>query len=197
VNKPFVATLVVTLSIWLSGCAGRGSYVVLLPNPDGSVGEILVSATAGRQLLTQAQSGVLLDASAPPFQVSPEQLKRDFGTAISALPPLPEHFFLYFLPGNSQLTPASGTLLTQILQRIKAQAHIDLSVIGHTDTSGNAAINDKLALDRANSIAEQLRQAGVPSATITVESHGKRNLLVQTPDQTAESRNRRVEITLR
>jgi outer membrane protein OmpA-like peptidoglycan-associated protein len=30
-----------------------------------------------------------------------------------------------------------------------------------------------------------------------VESHGKRNLLVPTPDNTEEVRNRRVEVTIR
>jgi len=32
---------------------------------------------------------------------------------------------------------------------------------------------------------------------VVVESHGKRNLLVPTPDETPEPRNRRVEITIR
>jgi outer membrane protein OmpA-like peptidoglycan-associated protein len=35
------------------------------------------------------------------------------------------------------------------------------------------------------------------SLTIEVTSHGERNPLVQTPDNTAEPKNRRVEVTVR
>jgi outer membrane protein OmpA-like peptidoglycan-associated protein len=54
-----------------------------------------------------------------------------------------------------------------------------------------------LALERATTMAEQLKQLGLQDAVLTVESHGERNLLVKTPDDTTEPRNRRVEITLR
>ena len=72
-----------------------------------------------------------------------------------------------------------------------------MSVIGHTDTVGKAEANETLALTRAGTIAEQLRQLGLQNMVITVESHGERNLLIPTPDDTPEPRNRRVEITLR
>ena len=42
-----------------------------------------------------------------------------------------------------------------------------------------------------------LRQQGLNLAALVVESHGERNLLVPTPDNVDEPRNRRVEITLR
>jgi adhesin transport system outer membrane protein len=70
-------------------------------------------------------------------------------------------------------------------------------VVGHSDTQGAAQANEALALQRAGAIAEQLRQLGLQGTTIVVESHGERNLLVATPDDTPEPRNRRVEITLR
>jgi outer membrane protein OmpA-like peptidoglycan-associated protein len=38
---------------------------------------------------------------------------------------------------------------------------------------------------------------GLADAVMAIESHGERNLLVPTPDDTAEPGNRRVEITLR
>ncbi|MDB5885982.1 MAG: Type secretion outer membrane protein TolC [Polaromonas sp.] len=196
-NGSLAATVLFALTLLTAGCAGPRSYVVLLPSPDGSIGKVLVSTQANQQLLTEARTGALLDASAPAFPVSLKQLTRDFGAAMSALPALPEQYYLYFLSGSSQLTSASSILLVQILQRINGQATLDMSVIGHTDTLGNVEVNDRLALDRANQIADQLRQAGVPSAFITVASHGKRNLLIETPDQTTESRNRRVEITIR
>jgi adhesin transport system outer membrane protein len=110
---------------------------------------------------------------------------------------LPEQFLLYFEPGGTELTPQSKALLPTILARANARSSVDLSVIGHTDTQGRAEANESLGRVRATAIAEQLIKLGLKAGSIAVESHGERNLLVATPDETAEPRNRRVEITLR
>jgi outer membrane protein OmpA-like peptidoglycan-associated protein len=39
--------------------------------------------------------------------------------------------------------------------------------------------------------------AGLDASTIDVTSHGDADLLIQTPDETLEPRNRRVEIAVR
>ena len=199
--KPTLSVLALTLATLLVGCAGApkgpGSYVVLLPSPDGSVGRVLVQSPRGEQMLTQARQGTSLDGSTPPFAVTPEQLQRDFGAAMAAQPALPEQFLLYFEKGGAELTAESKALLPLILEHALARTALDISVIGHSDTQGKAEANEALALTRAGTIAEQLRQLGLQAATLAVESHGERNLLVPTPDETAEPRNRRVEITLR
>ena len=176
---------------------GPGSYVVLLPSPDGSVGQVVVKGPRGAQVLKEAQTGTALDGGVAPFAVSAEQLQRDFGAALAARPPMPEQFLLYFLAGGSELTPESQALLPRVLERARARVAVDMSVIGHSDTQGKAEANEALALKRAGAIAQQLRQLGLQDAVLSVESHGERNLLVPTPDETAEPRNRRVEITLR
>ena len=196
VSRLLFAGAMVVLSALMAGCAGPRSYAVLLPNADGSVGRVTVQGAGGAQVLTQAMTGARLDGSTPPFEVSKEQLARDFGAAMGARPALPEQFLLYFEQG-SVLTAESQTLLVQVLTRVRARATVDMSVIGHTDTQGAANANEALALERANAVAEQLRQLGLQNATLAVESHGERNLLVKTPDEVAEPRNRRVEITLR
>ena len=173
------------------------SYVVLLPSPDGSVGRIVVQNQRGEQVLTQAQQGGLLDGSAPPFEVKKEQLERDFGAALAARPPLPEQFLLYFESGSTTLTAASKATLPRIMERVRARTTLDMSVTGHTDTMGKAIANEALGLQRASIIAQQIRQIGPKDIVLAVESDGERNLLVATPDETDESRNRRVEITLR
>lgn len=189
--------MLISLLGLLGACASPKSYVVLLPSPDGSLGKVVVQSARGEQVLSKLREGVALDGSTPPFEVSPEQLQRDFGAAMAARPMLPEQFLLYFEPGGIELTPQSKALLPTILAHSNARNSVDLSVIGHTDTQGGAEANEALGRVRASAIAEQLVQMGLKASAISVESHGKRNLLVATPDETAEPRNRRVEITLR
>ena len=104
---------------------------------------------------------------------------------------------LYFETGGAQLTAASQALIPQVVNVVKARTAPDVSIIGHTDTEGDAELNDKLGLTRAQAIAKLLTEAGLVTDSVSVESHGKRNLLVPTPDNTAEPRNRRVEVTIR
>jgi len=181
----------------LAACAGPQSYVALVPSPDGSLGKVVVKGQQGEQLLTRAQQGALLDGSKPPFDVSSEQLQRDFGAAMRARPAMPEQFLLYFETGGSELTAESKALLQSIVQSALARTAVDMSVIGHSDTQGAADANEALALQRATAVAEQLRGLGLAATTMAIESHGERNLLISTPDETPEPRNRRVEITLR
>lgn len=197
-------TLATLLTALLGACAAPPppppppqSYVALLPSPDGSVGNVVVQGQRGEQVLGAAQQGALLDGSQPPFVVSAERLQRDFGAAMQARPPLPEQFLLNFETGGSELTADSKALLVRIVARAQARLSLDMSVIGHTDTQGAAHANEALALKRAMAIAEQLRAMGLRDAVMAVESHGERNPLVPTPDETPEPRNRRVEVTLR
>ncbi len=196
--KPFLARAMgLAWIVLLTACAGPQSYVALLPSLDGSVGQVVVHGQRGEQNLVTARQGALLDGSKPPFEVSNEQIERDFGAAMRARPVPAEQFMLYFETGGAELTAESKTLLARIVERAQARASVDVSVIGHSDTQGSAQTNETLALQRATAIADQLRAMGLPDTLMEVESHGKRNLLVPTPDETPEPRNRRVEVTLR
>lgn len=204
VAAPALALSVALLGV-LAGCSTPPpkppprpfDYVVLLPNVDGTVGKVLVKGNKGEQILDVAQNGASLNGDTAAFAVSTEQLQKVFGPAMAARPVLPEQFYLYFESGGANLTPASLALIPTILERAQARASADVSVIGHTDTAGKADANASLAYRRANSIATLLRERGLQPATLTIESHGESNLLVPTPDETAEPRNRRVEITIR
>jgi outer membrane protein OmpA-like peptidoglycan-associated protein len=196
--RPFYKSAATLLGLaMLAGCVGPRSYVVLLPSPDGSVGQVVVQGKRGEQVLTLASQGAALDGGAPPFEVTPDKLQKDFGAAMTARPPLPEQFLLYFESGGSELTEQSKALLPRIVERSKERLSVDMSVIGHSDTQGAAEANESLSRQRADAIAQQLRDLGLTDIAIAVESHGERNLLVTTPDETSEPRNRRVEVTLR
>ena len=73
----------------------------------------------------------------------------------------------------------------------------DVTVVGHTDTTGDRAANFQLGLDRAMRVRRLLVEAGLDASLIEVISHGETDLLVPTPDETSEPRNRRVEIAVR
>lgn len=174
-----------------------GSYVVLLPDLNNVVGKVTVEGKGGKQILEEAQKGAQVDGGGKAFAVNADELKRDFGNVIAALPKAPERFVLYFQRGSNVLAAESKTLLPKIVERAALRPGLDLSVIGHTDTSGSEKVNEALGRARAAFITGQLKELGLKTDAVILESHGKRSLEVATPDQTVEQRNRRVEVILR
>ena len=175
--------------------------VVLLPDSDdGAVGRAVVSTPAGSAELAAARESIIVSQNRPPAPVivmSEADAQRQFGGAISALPPPAQHFTLYFRFESDELTDESRALLPQILQAVKDRPFPDVAVVGHTDTTGTPAGNFELGLRRAHAIRNRLIETGVDASVIEVSSHGEADLLVKTADEVPESRNRRVEITVR
>ena len=179
---------------------GPGSYVVLIPSPDGSVGRVMVQGKQGEQILTKAGEAVAIDVAGTagaPLIISEKQLKQDFGAAMAALPPIPEQFVLYFIQGGTQLTKESRAQLPGILKRAREHKALDIWLIGHTDTVGTVKRNDALGLQRAKALAKRFEQLKLKDLTMTVESYGERKPAVPTPDETPEPRNRRSDVIFR
>ena len=187
----------VVFALILSGCANQ-SYVVLLPNEDGTVGKVLVTGNKGTTLLEKNQDGVLIDSSSgTTFVVSKDRIAKDFGAALAASPEKPFVFLLYFETGGTKLTPESRAEIPKILAEISRRPAPDLSITGHTDTVGSDDDNFALGLKRARFVAELFEEARIARERITVDSHGEKNPLIPTRDNTPEPRNRRVEATVR
>ncbi|QDF95779.1 hypothetical protein CJ010_04030 [Azoarcus sp. DD4] len=185
------------LALTTAGCAQR-SYLVLLEDADGSTGKVVVDGPRGRVQLDRAGDAVSLTTDGPrPLGSSPQQIEADFGPALSALPPPPTTFLLYFETAGARLTPDSRAKLPDVLKQVRTYPAADISIIGHTDTVGSEADNEALGLARARAVSGMLNGASIAARAITITSHGERNLLVPTPDNTDEARNRRVEVTVR
>ena len=129
--------------------------------------------------------------------MSDADVKRLFGDALAALPPAPRHYTLYFRFESDALTGESTALVPEILRTVKGLSVPEVVVVGHTDTMGDPGANLALGLKRAKVVRDILVEAGLAPSTIEVTSHGEADLLVTTPDNTPEPRNRRVEITVR
>lgn len=196
-NASCKTALLAGLAAFLLGGCAQKSYVALLESPDGTTGQVIVKSNKGEQVISTARQGAPLDGSSAPAPVDEAKLKKDFADAMAARPLPADHFQLYFESGGAVLTADSGAMLPKIVEAASKRPAVDISVIGHTDTVGKADQNEALALKRANTVAELLKAKGLKAHALTVESHGERNLLVKTPDETAEPRNRRVEISIR
>ena len=193
---------VVGLAALLGACAGgiKDNLVVVLPEADGHVGAVTVTDTRGQTVLDQPYAAATAGRGAhavEPVQVGADQVAQIFGSALAAQPKPPVAFRLYFVSDSDELTPDSRAAFEGVFREIASRAAADIVVTGHTDTMSTDSYNDTLSLARAKTVRGMLIARGLKSDSITVAARGKRELLIKTPDQAHEPRNRRVEITVR
>jgi outer membrane protein OmpA-like peptidoglycan-associated protein len=176
------------------------NLIVLLPDAGKTTaGRAVVSNDKGTVDLSEALAAVRVTPGEAPKSAALTQadVQRIFGDALASLPPLPQHFVLYFRFDSEELTDESRRLVQEVLSVVKQRPDPEVVAIGHTDTTGTPNSNVELGLRRANAVRTILVDAGLPAAAIAVRSHGEGALLVRTADGVFEPRNRRVEITVR
>lgn len=207
--RPLGAWLAIAAVLTSAACASKRislpvrpgqSLTVLLPDSDTkSTGDARVSNPFGSVELADERDAALATATSRPVlgELSDADVKNIFGDALSALPPPPRQFTLFFRFESDELTDQSKALIPQILATVKEHAVQDVVVIGHTDTMGTQQANYGLGLKRALTVRNLLVDAGLDGSTIDVTSVGELDPLVNTPDETPEPRNRRVDIAVR
>lgn len=175
--------------------------VTLAPDPDtGDLGRLTVTTPAGSvELAERYGSTTVIEGAAPspPSTMTDAEVQQLFGPALAVQAPAAVRFLLYFELGSDTLTPESRAQLPAVLTAVRGRVAPDVEVVGHTDTTGVAAANAKLGLQRASLIRDQLLQVGLDPSLLEVASHGESDLLVPTDDNVAEARNRRVEVIVR
>ena len=209
--RPTAVIVAVLAALVAHGCGPRRvrtpapppttELIVLLADPDnGAIGGASVATPAGTVDLIADRSSTRVSARRPPTPqtiLDEAEVQRVFGDALAALPPPPALFNLYFKFDSDELTDEARALVPRILQAVTTRAAPDVVVVGHTDTTGASRANFELGLKRAGAIRILLIEAGLDASLMEVASHGEADLLVPTPDETPEPRNRRVEIAVR
>ena len=191
--------LALVLGLCLTGCATESTFI-LLPDENGKVGAITVRTAGEVRVIDKAYNAVVVREGtsrlAETQALSEAQVNQDYAALLKAQPGKPYNFILYFVTGSSELVEESRAMIPQLIERIKAQMPTEISIIGHTDTTGSENLNDRLSLKRAKAI-EKLLKDGLPSLSeVYVQSFGSKDLFVPTPPNVHEPRNRRVEVVV-
>ena len=108
----------------------------------------------------------------------------------------PSDYTVYFDLNSWTLTAEDLAVITNAINTARAGGQSHITVVGHTDTSGSAAYNQRLSVRRANVVVEAMVDMGARRAAIQASGVGKTDLAVPTPDGVKEAKNRRSVITL-
>lgn len=174
--------------------------IVLLPDADGRVGQVVVRNDKGERTLAAPYATAEVDAGGG-FALRAQDaaaVRARYGELLSVLPRRPVSFMLNFVSGSAtELTAESKVVLDQLKVEVAGRPAPEISVIGHTDTVGSRENNDRLSRQRAEAMLAVLKAANVQAIDLEVAGRGERELIVPTADGVDEVRNRRVEINVR
>jgi OOP family OmpA-OmpF porin len=99
---------------------------------------------------------------------------------------------------KSTIKPDAAAQLDEFAARIGRLSSVDsVSVVGHTDSVGTDAYNEKLSMRRASSVSDYLVGRGVNAAVINTSGMGESQPVADNSTADGREQNRRVEITFK
>lgn len=95
--------------------------------------------------------------------------------------------------GKATIKPESMTEINRIYDLMNQNADLKFEVQGHTDNTGNAALNQKLSEQRAQAIVAKLVEMGISADRLTAVGKGQSSPIADNGTDEGRAKNRRVE----
>ena len=100
----------------------------------------------------------------------------------------------FFDTGKSVLKPDAQAKLADLVDKTKAVNLEVIIAVGHTDTVGSAAYNQKLSIARAESVKKFLTGKGIETNRVYTEGKGFAQPVADNKTAEGRAKNRRVEV---
>lgn len=170
---------------------GGGTRGIRMANPNATQDTPQASASG-----TTAASGAT--AAAAPAMRAPRPTRTASAAAPAPVADAPSvSLSVQFASGSADLTPEARQTLDQLGKALSSSdlAQYRFRIEGHTDTVGVASANKTLSQQRAETVAAYLQgKFGVSMDRLQTIGMGEDGLLVPTPPNTANEKNRRVNV---
>lgn len=159
-----------------------------------AVSGLVVDDDAGRRL-DAAASGLETEVLVA-LEPRPDADSVRAGTIAAQVDELLADRPLLFRSGVSFADPDAGATLDLLAGLVKSADGLDIAIVGFTDTTGDAASNLEISLERAATVRDELVRRGVPSSDLTTAGFGENAPVVVDGAEDAAA-SRRVEIVVR
>jgi outer membrane protein OmpA-like peptidoglycan-associated protein len=174
------------------------SYAEGLSEPEQEPGREVPAGDRDYRVLGEARAAAPDTAGPAASDPSAEAVKPAAGpvspeTAVTGVRPTGDELWVgevHFDSGSADLTPGAERKAREAAERIGSMEIEKVRVVGYTDTTSGRELNKHLSLMRAGSIAELLREVGVPGDRIEIMGAGEDGIPEPTADGVSEPLNR-------
>lgn len=102
---------------------------------------------------------------------------------------------ILFATNKADLNASAKNSLAELARVLNANNDCDVTIVGHTDSTGSDAINQPLSVNRAQSVETYLKSCGVQSRQIkSVQGLGSTSPVADNATEAGRQQNRRVEV---
>ncbi len=100
-----------------------------------------------------------------------------------------------FATGSAKLTDKGKAAVDDVVKQLHSFDKVKtIKIVGHTDSTGSKAFNQKLSEKRANAVRDHLVSRGVNPALLTASGMGESSPIADNKTKEGRQQNRRVEI---
>jgi outer membrane protein OmpA-like peptidoglycan-associated protein len=183
----------------LAGLAALGLlfYFARARGPEVPATSTETPAASVRQTTTMTLPGgkhVTVGQNGPVYQLGTFLADTSSGAAA-----VPKHIVfddLNFETGSARLTPASQQTVDALVSVLQAYPSAQVSLEGHTDSTGDPTANKTLSMQRAQAVKDMLVRGGVTGDRVTVEGYGQDRPVAPNDTEAGRARNRRLELVV-
>jgi OOP family OmpA-OmpF porin len=102
---------------------------------------------------------------------------------------------VYFATNGTKVLAKSYPELNRAVDLMKQYPHVQVTIEGHTDATGNDKINDPLSQKRAESVKDYLVSQGIDAGRLTATGYGSKRPIADNKTAKGRALNRRVVMT--
>ena len=190
-----ILSVVVCAALFLSGCGTVSNTAKggATGGDSGTASGTVINAEAG------AQIGKRMDKKAAELAAQLEDANVEVVKDANDLKALKVTFEsgVLFKSSSFSLSDISRSQLEMFAKDIADMPDTDLTILGHTDNTGTPEYNEKLSIDRAESVATYLcKNCGIDKKRMTIEGRSFHEPVADNATLEGRLHNRRVEIYL-
>lgn len=149
---------------------GAKTWVIVDLNDTSAFSLIVVEATTVRKIVAAGQLAELIN-------------KQGF-----------VNLNVNFDTNKSLIKDSDKQAINEVVALLKNDLNLKLSVEGHTDNVGNAAVNKTLSQARSDSLVAYIVAAGVPANRLVAKGFGSESPVSDNRTDEGKAKNRRVEL---
>jgi outer membrane protein OmpA-like peptidoglycan-associated protein len=138
--------------------------------------------------------------AAPPVDATAPPARTPSAPTTPAAPPTPKELreTVNFDSGSARLSNIAKAKLDEVALRLRQDPRATATIVGHADTTGDAAANEELSRQRAEAAREYLvSRHGIEAARVRVEARGESAPAADESSASGKAENRRAEIVVR